>query len=144
MKRSILRHAFIILTVSFALGLVAGASAGSHSPGARAWLASHLTGIMVSILMSVVAFASAELRLGARAMRVLWVATVPANYLALVVLGILGPALGATPALLAGPDTPPTPPGVEALVVAGIVVASVSSFVMSGLVIYGLRGTKPA
>jgi hypothetical protein len=146
LRKTILKHAFVILTVAFVLGLVAGAAGGNHSPLARAWLASHMTGILVCLLMSVVGLMWSDLQLGPRARRVLYWATVPANYVNLLVLGILIPALGGAPAI-AVPDAPPAPGGVKALLAVGIIFASVVSFLMAGLVLYGLRrrpGDDPA
>ena len=143
MRKRILRHAFVILTIAFVLGLVTGVAHGQHSPLARAWLASHLTGILVSLMMAVVGLAWPELELGPRAQRVLYLATVPANYLNMLVLGILTPALGGAPEL-AAPEAPPAPPGVKAMITAGIVFATVVAFVMSGLMIRGLRERRAA
>jgi hypothetical protein len=137
-RKNILKHAFVILNVAFALGLVTGAAHGAHSPSAKAWLISHITGIMVCLLMSVVGLAWSDLQLGRGAQRALYLATVPLNYLVMAILGIITPALGASPSL-AVPEAPAAPGPVQALVVAGIVLATVSSFVMSGLVVYGLR-----
>ena len=138
MRKTILKHAFVILTVAFVLGLVAGAVGGTHSPMAKAWLASHMTGILIALLMSVVGLAWPDLQLGPRARRVLYWATVPANYINMVVLGILAPALGGAPAI-AVPEAPAPADGVKALLVAGIAFATVASFLMAGLVLYGLR-----
>jgi hypothetical protein len=143
-RKNILKHAFVVLTVAFALGLVTGVVSGSHSPAAKGWLISHLTGIMVALLMSVVGLLWSDLQLGARAARVLYWSTVPANYLVMLLLGILAPALGGLPPL-AVPEAPPASPVASLVVTSGIILATVSSFVMAGLVLYGLRSTdRPA
>lgn len=138
MRKQILKHAFVILNIAFVLGLVTGIAHGTHSPSARAWLVGHLTGILISLLMSVVGLLWNDLQLGRRAQRVLYWSTVPINYVLMGVLGIAAPALGASPGLVA-PEAPPAPPGVQALVTAGIILATVASFALSGLVVYGLR-----
>jgi hypothetical protein len=138
LRKSILKHAFVILTVAFMLGLVTGFAHDAHSPMARAWMVSHLTGILISLLMSIVGLVWSDLQLGRRAQRVLYWTTVPANYVSMVVLGILAPALGGAPAL-AVPEAPPAAAGVKAMVGAGIAFATIASFVMAGLVLHGLR-----
>jgi hypothetical protein len=139
LRRSILFHAFVILTTAFVLGLVTGFAHGAHHASARAWLIAHVTGIMVALLMAVVGLLWADLRLGRRSARVLYWATVPANYVIFVILGVLAPALGASPAL-AVPDAVPPPAAVQALVTAGIALATISNFVGSILVVVGMRG----
>ena len=69
---------------------------------------------------------------------VLFGVTVPANYVNFVVLGILVPALGGAPAI-AVPEAPPAPHGVMVLLAVGVTFASIVSFLMAGLVLYGLR-----
>jgi hypothetical protein len=137
-RKTILKHAFVILNVAFALGLVTGVAHDAHHPSAKAWLISHITGIMICLLMSVVALAWSDLQLGRRAERVLYWSTVPLNYVVMAILGVITPALGASPSL-AVPEAPAAPPAVQGLVVFGIVLATISSFAMSGLVVYGLR-----
>ena len=56
----------------------------------------------------------------------------------MLILGILVPALGAGPPL-AAPELQPAAPAVQTLINVGIVLATVSSFVMCALVLYGLR-----
>jgi hypothetical protein len=138
-RQRILKHAFVILTVAFALGLVVGASHGAHHDvAAKAWLVSHVTGIIVSVLIAIVGLLWGDLRLGPRAAQVLFWATVPGNYLVMLILGIVLPAMGIAPAL-AVPEGP-APAGLgQTLLVFGIVLATITSFVMSGLVLYGLR-----
>jgi hypothetical protein len=142
LRKQILFHAFIILTVAFVLGLVTGAVQGSGDVAmAKSWLISHVTGIMVSLIMAVVGLLWSDLQLGRRASRVLYWMTVHANYVVMGILGVLVPALGAAPEL-AVPEAPPAVGGVKALLIAGIVIATVSSFVMSILVLVGLRGRR--
>lgn len=138
MRKRILKHAFVILNAAFFLGLVTGFAHGQHRPSAKAWLIAHVTGIMVATLIAVVGLLWDDLRLGPRAARVLYWSTVPANYAVMVILGVLGPALGSYPSLVI-PDAPPVAAGVQALVTSGIILATVSSFAMASLVLYGLR-----
>jgi hypothetical protein len=128
----------VILTVAFVLGLVTGLAGDAHSPMAKAWLISHLTGILICLLMSVVGLAWPDLQLGPRGRRVLYWATVPANYVNMLVLGILAPVLGGAPTISV-PEAPPAPGGVKAMIGAGVAFATIASFVMVGLVLYGLR-----
>lgn len=138
MKKRLLKHAFLMLTLAFILGLVTGFAHGERSPTAKAWLIAHITGIMLALLMAMVGFAWSELKLGARAAKVLYWSTVPANWVVMLMLGILAPALGASPSL-AVPEAPPAPAGVQAMVTVGIILASVASFLMAGIAAYGLR-----
>jgi len=138
MRRSIVRHAFVILTVAFLLGLAAGVTGGNHHPNARLWLASHLTGILVAVMIAVVGLAWNELALGERARKVLFFVTVPMNYYALVVLGIFAPAMG-VPQPIAAPGLPPVASWVQGIMVFSLIVVTISSLLMSILVVLGLR-----
>jgi hypothetical protein len=138
LRKNILFHAFIILTLAFALGLVTGIAHGAEHASAKIWLISHVTGIMVAMLMSIVALLWSDLQLGPRASRVLYRSTVPANYAVMVILGVLIPALGASPSLVV-PEAPPAAAAVQALEVVGVVLATISSFTTSILVVVGLR-----
>ena len=142
MRKRILKHAFVILTVAFVIGLVTGFAHGAHSPLAKAWLVSHVSGILAALIMSVVALLWSDLRLGPRAARVLYWATVPANYAVMAILGVVVPAMGAAPPI-AAPEVPPPAGAAATLTTVGIVLATVSSFMMAGLVLYGLRGSGP-
>jgi hypothetical protein len=139
MRRTILRHAFVILTVAFLLGLVAGASA--RTPHGRLWMGSHLTGILVALMVAVVGLTWDTLRLGDRAGRVLWFVTVPVNYFLVATLGILAPILG-VPQPIATPALPAPPPWLNGAMAACLVVATISSLTLSGLVLYGLRARE--
>jgi hypothetical protein len=139
MRRTLLKHAFVILIVAFALGLAAGVTSSNHDPHARLWLSSHVTGLLVSLMIGLVAVAWPELDLGRRAASVLAFVTIWPNYLALAALGIMAPAVGVSPAI-SGPKLPPPPAWASGVVNATLVIVTVSSFVMGGLVLYGLRG----
>ena len=141
MRRSVVRHAFVILTLSFMLGLVAGATGGNHHPYARLWLASHLTGILVSVMIAVVGLSWHELALGERARKVLFFVTVPMNYYALVVLGIFAPIMG-VPQPIAAPGLPPVASWVQGLMTFSLIVVTISSLTMSILVVVGLRARE--
>ena len=140
MRKTILKHAFVMLTAAFLLGLVAGAMA--HHPHARLWMGSHITGSLVSLMVAVVGLLWQDLRLSARASRILFFVTVPVNYYLLAMLGVVGPALG-FPQAISTPQLPPAPAWLTGLISATLVVATLSALTMSGLVIYGLRGKLP-
>jgi hypothetical protein len=139
MRKTILKHAFVMLTAAFLLGLVAGAMA--HHPHGRLWMGSHVTGILVSLMVAVVGLLWLDLRLSPRAGRVLFFVTVPVNYYLLATLGVVGPALG-FPQAISTPQLPAAAPWVTGLMSATLVVATVSALTMSGLVVYGLRGSS--
>jgi hypothetical protein len=139
MRRTILRHAFVILTVAFLLGLAAGVAGGSRHPHARLWLASHVTALLVAVMIAVIGLAWSELELGERARKVLYFVTVPMNYYALVVLGVLAPALG-VPQAIAAPGLPPAPSWMQGLMGFSLIVVTASSLLMSSLLVFGLRG----
>jgi hypothetical protein len=141
MRRNVVRHAFVILTVAFLLGLTAGVTGGSHHPHARLWLASHLTGILVAVMIAVIGLAWNELELGARARKVLFFVTVPMNYYALGVLGIFAPAMG-VPQAIAAPHLPAVAPWVQGIMVFSLIAVTISSLTMSILVVVGLRGRQ--
>jgi hypothetical protein len=98
LRKTILKHAFVILALAFVLGLVSAAAGGAHSPLAKAWLIS-VTGILICLLMALVGLAWPDLELGRRGRRVRYWTTVPANYVNMLVLGILAPMLGAAPSI---------------------------------------------
>jgi hypothetical protein len=140
----ILKHAFVILTVAFLLGLAAGVTGGNRHPHARLWLASHITGLLVAVMMGVVGLTWGELELGERARKVLFFVTVPMNYYAMIVLGVLAPAVG-VPQPIAAPGLPPAPAWMQPVMGFSLTVVTISSLLMSVLVVFGLRGrTAPA
>jgi hypothetical protein len=136
MRRSILRHAFIILTAAFLLGLIAGANA--QTPRGRLWMGSHLTGILVALMVAVVGLTWDDLRLGARASQVLWFVAVPVNYFLMATLGFFAPALG-IPQPIATPALPAPAAWLTGAMATCLVIATISSLTLSGLVVYGLR-----
>jgi hypothetical protein len=137
MRRTILKHAFVFLTIAFLIGLVAGASA--HHPHARLWMGSHVTGILVGLLAAVVGLLWPELHLGPRALRLLFFVTVPVNYYLLAVLGVVGPAFG-FPQPITTPQLPAAASWLGGLVAATLVIATLSALTMSVLVVVGMRG----
>jgi hypothetical protein len=136
MRRTILKHAFVILTVAFLLGLVAGSMA--HHPHGRLWMGSHITGILVALMVAVVGLVWPELRLSPRAGKVLFFVTVPMNYYILAALGVAAPALG-FPQAIATPQLPPAASWVTGWMTTNLVVATASALTMSVLVVFGLR-----
>jgi hypothetical protein len=139
MRRIVLKHAFVILTVAFLLGLVAGVTSGSNHPHARLWLGSHITGLLVAVMLGVVGLLWNDLQLGARAKKVLFFVTVPMNYYAVVVLGVLAPAVGVRQPI-ATPGLPPGPAWMGPIMGTSLTLVTISSLLMSILVVYGLRG----
>lgn len=135
-SRGVLRHAFVILTISFLLGLAIPPL--GHDPRARLFLGSHITGIAIGIWMTTIALLLPRLRLGDRGRRVVWFCAVPANYFGLVVLGILAPVFKfpsvSTPALPAIEGAP------AAIVMSGVAVTTVTTLLLCGMILYGLRG----
>lgn len=142
MRKNILFHAFIILTAAFVLGLVTGFSHGNGDVvQAKAWLIAHVSGILISLLMAIVALLWSDLRLGSRASRLLYWMTVPANYVVFFILGLLMPALGVAPAL-AVPEAAPPVGLTKVLLNTGITIATITSFAMAILVLVGLRDRR--
>jgi hypothetical protein len=139
MRRTILRHAFVMLTLAFLIGLGAGAMA--HHPNGRLWMGSHLTGILVSLMVAAVGLVWPELRLGPRASRVLFLVTVPVNYYLLATLGVVAPVMG-VPQAIATPQLPAAAAWAVRLTGFSILVATLSSLTLSALVVYGLRGER--
>ena len=136
MRRTILKHAFVLLTAAFLLGLVAGSMA--HHPHGRLWMGAHLTGILVALMVAVVGLVWPELRLSAKAGKVLLFVTVPMNYYLMAALGVAGPALG-FPQPIATPQLPPPAVWVTGWMTANLVVATVSGLTLAVLVVFGLR-----
>jgi hydroxylaminobenzene mutase len=138
-QRRLFRHGFTILVIAFALGGVAGAAGGG--PHARLWLGAHTTGILVGLLVVAVGAVWPTLVLGARASRTLYGVTLGGNWVGVVVLGIFAPAVG-FPSAISTPELPPAAAWAAMLVGLGLVVVTVSTFTMCGLVIFGLRGGR--
>jgi hypothetical protein len=137
MRRTILRHAFVMLTIAFLLGLVAGVN--GEQPQGRLWMASHLTGILVALMVAAVGLVWADLRLGRRASRVLFFVTVPVNYFLLATLGVAAPLLRVRQPI-ATPHLPAPTPAMTAALTTCLIIATLSSLTMSGLIVRGLRG----
>ena len=139
--RSVLRHASIILLLALLMAIPIGPL--GKDPRARLFAASHVTGLLVFFLMTAVAFIAPRLRLGKTGFRLLWWCTVPANYVAVVILGLFS-SLVKFPSLVA-PELGPVGQVETAIIIAAIVVISLGGLVLCGLLIYGLRGdTDPA
>jgi len=79
-RRRILVHAFIFLTVGFALGLVAGPLGAQRHPHARLWLSSHIVGILVGIMTIGLGLARPHLRLGPVASQLYFWSAVGGNW----------------------------------------------------------------
>jgi hypothetical protein len=137
-QRSIFRHAFVILAVSFAVGLVAGGLA--PDPRARLWLSSHVAGIMAGLLMIGVGVVWPHLRLGATGEKVGLASAIGGNWVALIV-GIFA-ALVHFPLKISTPALPDVQGWQSGVVLAGLGVVTISTFVLCGVVLYGLRGAK--
>jgi len=137
-QRRLFRHGFVILLVAFALGGVAGAAGGG--PHARLWLGAHTTGILVGLLVVAVGAVWPRLALGSRASRSLYAVTLGGNWTGVVVLGIFAPAVG-FPSAISTPELPPAAAWAATVVGLGLVVVTVSTFAMCGLVIAGLKAS---
>lgn len=135
-QRKLFRHGFVILLVAFALGGVAGAAGGG--PHARLWLGAHTTGILVGLLVVAVGAVWPQLLLDQRAARALYALTVGGNWVGVLVLGIFAPAVH-FPSAISTPDLPAAPGWASSIVGLGLVVVTLSTFAMCGLVVAGLR-----
>lgn len=142
MRRTLLRHAFVFLTLAFALGLVAGLTGANKAPQARLWLSSHMTALLVGFMVGLVGLTWPELELGRKATQVLYFTTVPVNYFALFCLGVFAPSMGVGPPIIA-PNAAPAPAWAQGVVNVTLVIVTLSSFLMAGLAIHGLRGVRP-
>jgi hypothetical protein len=141
-RRRFLFHGFAILTVAFALGLVAAVTGMHHDPRARLWLGAHLTGILTGLLVTLLGLARPHLDLGPRGARAFFWTAVGGNWLGMLVLGIFNSALGSgtaivTPQLAAAQ-------GWQGAVIGGtIFIVTVTTFGFCGLGLYGLRARAP-
>jgi hypothetical protein len=106
---------------------------------ARLFLVAHVTGLLVFFLMVCVALIVPRLRLGERALRVLWWSVVPVNYLVVVVFGLIG-AIAKFPSL-AAPEVPPLEGAVAVIFMSTVALTAIGGLTMCGLLIYGLRGS---
>jgi (hydroxyamino)benzene mutase len=137
-QRSLFRHGFALMTLGFLLGGVVGAMGGG--PRARLWLGAHVTGLLVGLVVIAVAAAWPHLSLGPGARRAAYAVTVYGNWTGAAVLGVFASAVG-FPTKISTPELPPPPAWASAIVGVGLVVVTLSTFAMCGLVLYGLRGT---
>jgi hypothetical protein len=139
-RRRILFHAFAMLTVAFALGLVAGALGPLRHPHARLWLGAHLTGILIGILMLAFGLARPHLTLGRRASRAFTWSLLWGNWAGLAILGIFGSAMGiGTPII-----TPqlPAPTGWKAAVIGvTLLFVTVTTFITCLTGLWGARAS---
>ncbi len=136
-QRSIFRHAFVILAVSFAVGLVAGGLA--PDPRARLWLSPHVAGIMSGLLMIAVGVVWPHLRLGATGEKVGLASAIGCNWGGLFV-GMFAAAVR-FPMKIATPALPDVQGWQRGVVLSGLGVVTISTFVLCGVVLYGLRAT---
>jgi (hydroxyamino)benzene mutase len=135
-QRSIYRHAFVVLAVSFAVGIVAGGVA--PDPRARLWLSPHVAGIMTGLLMIAVGVVWPHLRLGATGEKVGLASAIGGNWVG-VIVGIFA-AVVRFPMKIATPALPDVQGWQRGVVLSGFGVVTISSFVLCGVVLYGLRG----
>ncbi len=140
-RRSLYRHGAILMTIAFALGVVAGGM--GDDPRARLWLGAHTTGIMVGLLVIAVGAMWPELRLERLGRRVAYLSAVGGNWLGLAVLGVFAPA-AAFGSPITSPTLPPPPAWAQGVVGVGLLIVTISTFTMCGAVIYGLRGRTEA
>jgi hypothetical protein len=137
-RRRFLFHGFVMLTVAFALGLVAGALGNQHHPSARLWLGAHLTGISIGMLLILLGLARPYLELGRRGSAAFFWSAVAGNWVGMLVLGIFSCLIGAGTPIVNPTLAPPT--GWQgAVIAAALLVVTVTTFVFCGLGIYGAR-----
>lgn len=138
-QRALYRHGFGILTIALSMGAVVGAMGGT--PQARLWLGAHTTGIMVGLIVIAVGAIWPRLTLSERLSTLTYRVTAVGNWTGLAVLGIFAPATQ-FPSPISTPTLPPPAPWAGAVVGTGLLVVTLSTFVMCGLVLYGLRPTQ--
>jgi hypothetical protein len=136
MQRRLFRHGFAILTGGFVLGLVVGGMGGG--PRARLWLGSHVTALLVGLMVVAVGVVWPHLSLGERGRKVLATTTIAGNWFSFAMLGVFVPVVG-FPSKLSTPTLPDPPAWAAGVVGLSLVVVTLSTFVMCGCVLYGLR-----
>ena len=140
MRRSILRHGFIVLL----LGLLSGFGIVAGGPHARGWMATHLTLMLTAVFIVLVGLVVDELALSQRQRSVLRFAVVADGYWG-ALSGVFA-TLFELPGPVSGNGAAP-PPGWPTTVFFAVLlpVLTVLPFVFTGLVLYGLRGagTRP-
>ena len=141
MQRDLFRHAFVILFAAFILGLVAGSMTGQ--PTARLWLAAHITGILVSLLLVAVGVVLPHLNLSDGQRRWLFRFAVIGNWIGLLVLGVFGSAIGAAAPIASPAALPPIAAWQQSVISGAIASVTVTSFGTVVLVLLGLRGDPP-
>lgn len=137
-RRRFLFHGFAMLTLAFALGLVAGPLGQQQHPHARLWMGGHITGILIGILLLTLGVARPYLQLGPRGARAFFWSAVGGNWVGMLVLGIFNALVGAGTAI----TTPALAPAVgwkAAVIVLGLVIVTISTFTFCVLGLYGLR-----
>jgi hypothetical protein len=142
-RRRILFHAFAMLTLAFALGLVAGALGPMRHPHARLWLGAHLTGILMGTMMLGLGLARAHLTLGPRASRAFTWSLLWGNWVGMAILGIFSCVMG-----IGSPIVAPALPGPTgwkaALVGLALVFVTLTTFTTCILGLLGARARTAA
>jgi hydroxylaminobenzene mutase len=134
-RRALMRHGFLFLLFALVFGLAIIAL-----PHPSRWLAAHLTAFLTGLILVVIALAWNELRLtnGQRALAY-------ATGLVAAYGGLVGNTFGAIVDLPGPASNPgvamPMPQAGVFLAILAIIVPSL--FVSFGLVLYGVRGTRP-
>ena len=139
-QRALFRHGFALLTLGFVIGGAVGGMGGG--PRARLFLGSHVTALLVGLLVIAVGVVWPRLVLGARGASVAYATTVWGNWIGAVVLGLFAPAIG-FPSKISTPELPQPAAWANAIVGLGLVSVTVTTFVMCGLVLHGLRPATP-
>jgi hypothetical protein len=134
-RRALMRHGFLFLFLGLVFGL-----AIILLPHPSRWLAGHVTAFLTGLILVSISLAWNELRLthGQRALAY-------ATGLAAAYGGLVGSTFGAI-VDLPGPASnpggaPPMPQAAVFYVILAIIVPSL--FVSFGMVLYGMRGTRP-
>lgn len=131
-RRRLLRHGFIFLFLALWLGI-----ATATLPRPRAWMAAHISAILIGLVLVAIGLVLRELRLTDRQRSIAIVTGFMSAYLGLAntifsaVMGLPGPA--SQPGV-----APPMPEAAIFFTLLAIVVPS--TLISFGLVMYGMRG----
>jgi hypothetical protein len=127
-----------MLTLAFALGLVAGALGPMRHPHARLWLGAHLTGILMGTMMLGLGLARPHLTLGPRASRAFTWSLLGGNWVGMGILGVFSCVMGIGSPIVA-PQLP-GPTGWKAAVVGlALVFVTITTFTTCILGMLGAR-----
>jgi len=137
MRRSILRHGFIVLL----LGLLSGFGIVAGGPHAQSWMATHLTLMLTAVFIVLVGLVFDDLALSPRQRSVLRFTVIADGYWG-ALAGVFATLFG-LPGPVSGNGAAP-PPGWPTTVFFAVLlpVLTILPFVFTTLVLYGLRGAN--